>query len=102
MKKVVTVTSQGQITIPASMRKQLNLNNSKELILTFLNGKVTMEPTKDIYQLQGALENNLLVKQKQLEYEAKKLTTQQVLKLQEKQAEKQIVKESNLPAQAGK
>lgn len=86
MKKVVTVTSQGQITIPADMRRALNVSSSRELILTLKDKKVTLEPTEDIYSLFGSLKKHPKVQEKLAEYKTKKMSNQEIIKAEEKGA----------------
>ncbi|OGD81448.1 hypothetical protein A3A54_01595 [Candidatus Curtissbacteria bacterium RIFCSPLOWO2_01_FULL_39_62] len=50
-----SVTSQGQVSIPAKIRKKLKLDKRKRVIITEENGKILMEPIKDILELAGSL-----------------------------------------------
>jgi AbrB family looped-hinge helix DNA binding protein len=55
----VTVTSQGQITIPAPFRKKLNLTN-KKLIMSMNGDSLILEPAPDILTSFGVLNDNAL------------------------------------------
>ncbi len=46
-----TVTSQGQVTIPAPIRKNLGINGSVNFIIE--KGRVFIEPVPDIFALRG-------------------------------------------------
>ena len=51
----VSITSQGQISIPASIRKQLNLHKFKKAIVTVENQKMVVEPIVNLMDLKGSL-----------------------------------------------
>lgn len=51
----VTITSQGQITIPAKVRRQLNLDKSKKATVRVEDNKAIIEPVVDIMSLAGSL-----------------------------------------------
>lgn len=58
---LVSVTSQGQITIPAKMRRKLNLQGSKALV-TMQNNKITLEKPQDLLSLIGTLKTKAKVR----------------------------------------
>lgn len=49
----VTITSQGQITIPAKLRRELDLDKTKRLILKVEDQKIIAEKEPDILALRG-------------------------------------------------
>lgn len=49
----VTITSQGQITIPAKLRRELDLDKTKRLILKVEDQKLIAEKEPDILALRG-------------------------------------------------
>jgi len=51
---LVTVTSQGQISIPAKIRRMLGFEQGKAL-LRVINGKIELEPERNITDLRGVL-----------------------------------------------
>jgi len=55
---IVTVTSQGQITIPAKIRRQLGFGKSKKALVSEQRGKIVIEPSRDILDLQGAFKTD--------------------------------------------
>jgi AbrB family looped-hinge helix DNA binding protein len=54
----VSITSQGQISIPAQIRKQLGLYKKKQAIVSIENNKMTVEPVKDFLEMGGSLKTN--------------------------------------------
>lgn len=55
MSYTVTITSQGQLSIPAKIRKELGFLRTNKAILSVQNGRVIIEPTKDFLELAGSL-----------------------------------------------
>ncbi len=55
MVKFVTITSQGQITIPAIFRKQLGLNKTQKALVSVDNNRLVIQPEVDIMSLAGSL-----------------------------------------------
>lgn len=55
----VTITSQGQISIPAKIRRQLGLDKTKKALLTVEENRVIIEPVKDLLELAGSLKTNV-------------------------------------------
>lgn len=51
----VTITSQGQITIPAKIRRQLGLDKTKKAQVVEQDGKLVIEPVKDLLELGGSI-----------------------------------------------
>ncbi len=55
----VSITSQGQISIPIGLRRKLGLDKSKRALVTEIEGKIVLEPVKDLLDLKGSLKTNL-------------------------------------------
>lgn len=55
MTYLVSITSQGQISIPAEIRRKLGLSKTSKAIVSTLNGKVTIEPVRDFLAMRGSL-----------------------------------------------
>ena len=53
----VSITSQGQISIPAQIRRELGLSKSSKAIVSVENGKMMVEPVKDFLELAGSLKH---------------------------------------------
>lgn len=49
------ITTQGQVSIPAKLRKKFQLDKNKRVIFSEENGKIVIEPVKDILDLAGSL-----------------------------------------------
>ena len=56
--QIVSITSQGQISIPAKMRRELGLNKERKALVSIDGGKVIVEPVKDLLELKGSLKTN--------------------------------------------
>ncbi|OGC91608.1 hypothetical protein A2899_05240 [Candidatus Amesbacteria bacterium RIFCSPLOWO2_01_FULL_49_25] len=53
MTHLVTVTSQGQISIPAPLRRQFQLDKIRKAFVHAENGKIIITPSADIPSLRG-------------------------------------------------
>jgi AbrB family looped-hinge helix DNA binding protein len=51
----VTITSQGQISIPAKLRRKLGLDKNKRALIREKNGEIIVKPVKDFLELAGSL-----------------------------------------------
>ncbi len=58
MTYTVSITSQGQLSIPAKLRRELGLEKSKKAIVSEENGKLIVEPIKDLLDLGGSIKTN--------------------------------------------
>ena len=58
MTYVVSITSQGQISIPVDIQRQLGLSKKQQAIVSIENGKMVVEPVKDLLELEGSLKTN--------------------------------------------
>lgn len=59
MTYTVSITSQGQISIPAPIRHKLDLNKSKKALISERDGKLFIEPVKDLLELKGVFKTNI-------------------------------------------
>lgn len=53
MTYTVSITSQGQMTIPADIRLALGLQKASRAIVSTVGGKMVVEPEPDILALRG-------------------------------------------------
>ena len=60
MQQIVSITSQGQITIPASMRRELLLEESKKASVHTKGRKIIIEPIPNIMDLAGSLKDKAI------------------------------------------
>ncbi len=58
MQQVVSITSQGQMTIPASMKRKLNFDN--KALVKVRGKKLVVEPVGDILKLGGVFKDKAL------------------------------------------
>jgi len=80
MQQIVSITSQGQITIPASMRRKVSLNLFNKALIKTEDNKIVVEPIVDLLSLGGMLKNKAK-KQKNIDT---------VIKLEEKAITKMV------------
>ena len=62
----VTITSQGQISIPAKFRRELGFEKTRRAVVTKESGKLIIEPIKDFLELGGSLKTKIKVSPKQI------------------------------------
>ena len=55
MSYTVSITSQGQISIPALIRKQLGLSKNSKAIISVKGGEMLVKPVKDFLELKGSI-----------------------------------------------
>lgn len=58
MTYTVSITSQGQISIPAKIRRELGLEKRKNALVSGENGKMVVESIKDLFELGSSLQTN--------------------------------------------
>jgi AbrB family looped-hinge helix DNA binding protein len=54
----VSITSQGQMSVPAKIRRELGLDKETKALVSVENGKMVVEPVKDLLELRGSLKTN--------------------------------------------
>jgi len=60
MQQIVSITSQGQITIPASFRKQLGLDKYLKALVKIEGEQIIVEPVPDLLSLAGILHHKVI------------------------------------------
>lgn len=58
MAYTVTITSQGQLSLPAKIRRELGFSKTNKALVTVEDGKVILEPVKDFLELGGSLKTD--------------------------------------------
>ena len=58
MAYTVSITSQGQISIPARFRREMGLYKGGKVLLSKESGKLILEPVADFLSLRGSLKSN--------------------------------------------
>ncbi len=62
------ITSKGQVTLPAAIRKQLNLKAGDRIVFTLEGNKIIAEPvTDDVSSLFGTINTNKTVSLEQMD-----------------------------------
>jgi len=54
---ISTVTRQGQISIPAKLRRKMDIDR-KKVMISEANGKIVIEPVADLLDLAGSFKTN--------------------------------------------
>ena len=86
MQQIVSITSQGQITIPALMRRALDLEECKKASVQIDKRRIIIEPIPDILKLGGFLKDKAV----------KGKSISEIMKLEKEARPKAIVRESLL------
>jgi len=58
MTYTVSITSQGQISIPAQIRRELGLSKNSKAIVSVKEGEISVRPVKDFLELRGSLKTD--------------------------------------------
>jgi AbrB family looped-hinge helix DNA binding protein len=62
----VSITQQGQITIPAKIRKELGLNKKGKANVSIKNNSMIVEPVPDFLEMIGSLKSKKSFTKKQI------------------------------------
>lgn len=60
MAHIVSITSQGQISIPAKLRKEIGLEKHKKALVRREGKRIIVEPIKDFLELGGSLHHKVI------------------------------------------
>ena len=66
MQQIVTITSQGQLTIPASFRQALGITAQTKATIKKVGSQIIVEPEADFWSLGGSLHSNISLDDHQL------------------------------------
>lgn len=58
MTYTVSITSQGQLSLPIKIRRELGFMKTNTALVTVQDGKVIIEPVKDFLELKGSIKTN--------------------------------------------
>jgi AbrB family looped-hinge helix DNA binding protein len=53
--QVATISSKGQVTLPAQMRKKLNIKPKDRLVLETVDDTIVIKRAPDLFELEGFL-----------------------------------------------
>lgn len=66
MQKIMSITSQGQITIPLEIRQALNISKATKALVQLDGEKIVITPRLGFEQLAGSLASNIKLSDDQL------------------------------------
>ena len=67
MPDIVSITSQGQLTIPMSIRRSFGIKGSVKAIIKREKNLIIVEPKKDFWSLEGSLTSEVKLSDKELQ-----------------------------------
>lgn len=67
MQSVVSITSQGQLTIPQSVRNSLGIKKATKATIEIKGNSIVAKPKKDFWSLEGALKSDIVLSDKALQ-----------------------------------
>lgn len=62
----VSITSQGQISIPVKFRRELGLGNGRKAQVSMEDGNLVISPVRDLLELKGSLKTNIKATPRQI------------------------------------
>ncbi len=66
MQSIVSITSQGQLTIPKSIRKAFGIKRSTKVVIKKMGNKIIIEPKSDFWSLAGSLSSKIKLSDSEL------------------------------------
>jgi AbrB family looped-hinge helix DNA binding protein len=76
MKQVVSITSQGQVTIPMKMREILGISGATKAVIERQGDRIIIEPKGDFWSLGGSLRSEVRLSDEELRDARKAFETQ--------------------------
>lgn len=67
MQDIVSITSQGQLTIPMSIRRSFGIKGSVKAAIKRENNLIIVEPKGDFWALEGSLPSKIKLSDKELQ-----------------------------------
>lgn len=71
MQDIVSITSQGQLTIPVAIRQSFGIQGSVKAVIRKKDNYIIVEPKKDFWSLENSLASRIVLSDEQLK-EARK------------------------------
>jgi AbrB family looped-hinge helix DNA binding protein len=68
MEHVVTITRQGQLTIPAAIRKHFRISGSTKATVKMKGNVIVVEPKGDFWSLPGTLSSSIRLSDRELKH----------------------------------
>lgn len=66
MQDIVSITSQGQVTIPIKIRQAFGIKGSTKAIIKKQGDQIVIKPQKDFWSLAGSLKSSVKLSDRQL------------------------------------
>ena len=66
MNYIVSITSQGQLTIPKTIRDDFDINQASKAVVRKMGNKIVVEPKSDFWSLGGSLKSGIKLSNKEL------------------------------------
>lgn len=66
MQHIVSITDQGQVGIPVSVRKSFGIKNATKAVLEVKKDKIVIKPLMDFWSLPGSLKSKIKLSDAQL------------------------------------
>ena len=66
MQQIVSITSQGQLTIPESIRKAFGISESTKVMIKKVGSKIIVEPRNSFWSLAGSLSSGVKLSDSEL------------------------------------
>lgn len=66
MEHVVTITRQGQLTIPQAIRRHFRIHDSTKVVIRTQGNAIVVEPKGDFWSLSGALKSSVRLRDAEL------------------------------------
>lgn len=82
--QITTVTTKGQVTLPAEIRKKVGIRPGSRVVSEYLNGEIRVRLIPDFFSLRGSVKRPS---------KYKKLSLQEMIKIEKRAAESGAVKE---------
>ena len=67
MQDIVSITSQGQLTIPMSIRRSFGIKGSVKAAIRREKNLIIVEPKRDFWSLEGSLASEVKLSDKELQ-----------------------------------
>lgn len=67
MQQIVSITTQGQLTIPKSIRDAFGITGAVKAVIEIKGDTITVKPKEDFWSLEGALASSVKLTDKQLQ-----------------------------------
>lgn len=80
MTYIVSITSQGQISLPAKLRREFGLDKLGKAAVFSERGKIVIEPVKDFLELRGSLKTKIKATPRQIREAFEKYLAQEAAK----------------------